>query len=38
VFLKTSPNGLHRLFISDHALVVSAPLPDHGSLSGGGTE
>jgi hypothetical protein len=25
--LKTSPNGLHRLFISRHSLVISAPAP-----------
>jgi len=25
VQLKTSPNGLHRLFIAEHALLVSAP-------------
>lgn len=27
VQLKTSPNGLHRLFISRHSLVISAPAP-----------
>jgi hypothetical protein len=27
VQLKTSPNGLHRLFLSKHSLVISAPAP-----------
>jgi hypothetical protein len=27
VQLKTSPNGLHRLFVAEHALVISAPAP-----------
>jgi hypothetical protein len=27
VRLKTSPNDLHRLFVTDHALLVSAPAP-----------
>ncbi|MGA3239271.1 MAG: hypothetical protein ABSG03_23600 [Bryobacteraceae bacterium] len=27
VGLKTSPNGLHRLFVAEHALVISAPAP-----------
>lgn len=34
VHLKTSPNGLHRLFISEHALVVSAPVPDDAAPDG----
>jgi len=27
--LKISPNGLYRLFLSRHSLVISAPVPDH---------
>jgi hypothetical protein len=33
VQLKTSPNGLHRLFISEHPLVIAAPAPNHEALS-----
>jgi hypothetical protein len=33
VQLKTSPNGLHRLFISEHPLVISAPAPDPEAFS-----
>ena len=33
VQLKTSPNGLHRLFIAEHALVISAPAPNRPASS-----
>ena len=38
VQLKTSPNGLHRLFISEHALVVSAPVPDAAEVLSAGRD
>jgi hypothetical protein len=38
VHMKTSPNGLHRLFISEHALVVSAPVPDRAAPGCAGSE
>jgi hypothetical protein len=38
VQLKTSPNGLHRLFISEHALIVSSPAPDDAAPGDAGSE
>jgi hypothetical protein len=38
VQLKTSPNGLHRLFIADHALLVSSAVPDDPAPGGAGSK